>query len=171
MGGTAGSRSAAARRRTPCSSSRSATRRRRRSGAGRRTSCDELAALAGDALRPTGSLRLAVDDEERDELREEYEALVGAGFAAEWREDLPPPLAGRYPAALFHPPDGVLQPARLVRGLARRAAEAGVEIHEHTRVGVGRRSRRADWSSSRRTATRAACSASSKGSSSRRADR
>jgi gamma-glutamylputrescine oxidase len=99
---------------------------------------DELAALAdlaGDAFRPTGSLRLAADAEERDELREEFEALVGGGFTAEWREDLPPPLAGRYPAALFHPPDGVLQPARLVRGLARRAAGAGVEIREHTRVG------------------------------------
>jgi gamma-glutamylputrescine oxidase len=98
---------------------------------------EELAALrglAGDAFRHTGSLRLAADDEERDELREEYDALVEAGFAAEWREELPPPLAGRYPAALFHPPDGVLQPARLVRSLARRAAEAGVEIHEHTRL-------------------------------------
>jgi gamma-glutamylputrescine oxidase len=94
-----------------------------------------LGDLAGDAFRATGSLRLAADDEERDELREEYEALVEAGFAAEWREDLPPPLAGRYPAALFHPPDGVLQPARLVRGLAQRAAGAGVEIREHTRVG------------------------------------
>jgi gamma-glutamylputrescine oxidase len=97
----------------------------------------ELAALgelAGDAFRHTGSLRLAADHEERDELREEYEALVAAGFAAEWREDLPAPLAGRYPAALFHPPDGVLQPARLVRRIARRAAEAGVEIHEHTRI-------------------------------------
>jgi glycine/D-amino acid oxidase-like deaminating enzyme len=94
-----------------------------------------LADLAGDAFRATGSLRLAADDEERDELREEYEALVAAGFAAEWREDLPPPLGGRYPAALFHPPDGVLQPARLVRGLAQRAAQAGVEIHEHTRIG------------------------------------
>ena len=98
---------------------------------------DELAALgplAGDALRSTGSLRLAADEEERDELRGEYEALVGAGFAAEWREDLASPLAGRYPAALFHPPDGVLQPARLVRRLAWRAAQAGVEMHEHTRV-------------------------------------
>jgi gamma-glutamylputrescine oxidase len=93
-----------------------------------------LGSLAGDAMRSTGSLRLAVDDEERDELREEYEALVEAGFEAEWREDLPSPLAGRYPAALFHPPDAVLQPARLVRHLARRAADAGVEIHEHTRV-------------------------------------
>ena len=94
----------------------------------------ELAALAGDALRLTGSLRLAADEEERDELRDEYDALVEAGFDAEWREDLPPPLAGRYPAALFHPSDGVLQPARLVRSLAQRAAEAGVEIHEHARV-------------------------------------
>jgi gamma-glutamylputrescine oxidase len=93
-----------------------------------------LGSVAGDALRSTGSLRLAIDDEERDELLEEYEALVDAGFEAEWREDLPPPLAGRYPAALFHPPDAVLQPARLVRRLARRAADAGVEIHERTRV-------------------------------------
>jgi len=98
---------------------------------------DELALLAGlggGAFRPTGSLRLANDEEERQELRDEYEALRDAGFGAEWREDLPVPLAGRYPAALFHPPDGVLQPARLVRRIAGRAAAAGVEIHEHTRV-------------------------------------
>ncbi|HET9437617.1 MAG TPA: FAD-dependent oxidoreductase [Gaiellaceae bacterium] len=94
----------------------------------------ELASLADDAFRATGSLRLAVDEEEREELRQEYESLRTAGFAAEWREPLPSPLTGRYPAALFHPPDGVLQPARLVRRIARRAAEAGVEIHEHTRV-------------------------------------
>ena len=92
-----------------------------------------LVGLAGDAFRSTGSLRLAVDAEEREELRDEYDALVGAGFAAEWREGLDGTLA-RYPAAIFHPPDGVLQPARLVRGLARRAAAAGVEIHEHTRI-------------------------------------
>jgi gamma-glutamylputrescine oxidase len=93
----------------------------------------QLAALAGDAFRATGSLRLAVDEEERDELREEYEALCDAGFAAEWRERLAAPLE-RYPAALFHPPDGVLQPARLVRRLADRAATAGVDIREHTRI-------------------------------------
>jgi len=92
-----------------------------------------LAVAAGDAFRATGSLRLAVDDEERDELREEYEGLRDAGFAAEWREDLAAPIE-RYPAALFHPPDGVLQPARLVRRIAERAAAAGVEIHENARV-------------------------------------
>jgi gamma-glutamylputrescine oxidase len=94
---------------------------------------DQLAALAGDAFRRTGSLRLAVDSEERDELRDEYDALRAAGFAAEWREGLAAPLE-RYPAALFHPPDGVLQPARLVRRLADRAATAGVDIREHTRI-------------------------------------
>ena len=94
---------------------------------------DRLAALAGDAFRPTGSLRLAVDEEERDELRDEYDALHAAGFAAEWRESLVAPLE-RYPAALFHPRDGVLQPARLVRRLAGRAAAAGVDIREHTHI-------------------------------------
>jgi gamma-glutamylputrescine oxidase len=94
---------------------------------------EQLALVAGDAFRRTGSLRLAADDEERDELREEYEVLRDAGFAAEWRENLAPPI-DRYPAALFHPPDGVLQPARLVRRIAERAAAAGVEIHEHARV-------------------------------------
>ena len=95
---------------------------------------DTIESLAGDSFRRVGSLRLAVDEEERDELRAEYEALVAAGFAAEWIERFEPPLAGRFTAALHHVPDGVLQPARWVRRLAGLAAEAGVEIREHTRV-------------------------------------
>jgi len=94
----------------------------------------KLVALAGDAFRPTGSLRLAADEEEGIELEGEYEALRADDFAVEWRDELPAPLARRYPAAIFHPPDGVLRPARLVRGLAASVAAAGVEIHEHTRV-------------------------------------
>jgi len=93
-----------------------------------------LAEAAGDAFRPTGSLRLAADGEERQELVAELEALRADGFAVEWYDELAPPLWDGYPAAIFHPPDGVLQPARLVRRLATRAAEAGVEIHEHARV-------------------------------------
>ena len=92
---------------------------------------DRLAALAGDALRRTGSLRIAADDEERDEIRAECEALWEDGIAAEWRTDV---LDGRFPAAIFHPGDAAIQPARLVRRLAARAAEAGVEIVEHHRV-------------------------------------
>ena len=94
---------------------------------------DRMAELGGDAIRRTGSLRLAGDDE-RDELRTEFDALQEDGFAAEWLDELPAPLAGRFPGALFHPDDAVLQPARLVRRLAVAAAEAGVEIREHDRV-------------------------------------
>jgi gamma-glutamylputrescine oxidase len=92
---------------------------------------DRLAQRAGDACRRIGSLRLANDDEERDELRVEYELLREDGFAAEWVED---PVGGRFRAAIFHPVDAVLQPARWVRELAVLTAEAGVEIHEHSRV-------------------------------------
>lgn len=96
---------------------------------------DDLAEFGGDAFRRVGSLRLAADDEERDELEDEFEALRADGFEVEWIDVFEPPLQGRYPAAILHPADGVLQPARLVRRLARRAAEAGVEIHEHVHVG------------------------------------
>jgi len=94
---------------------------------------DRIGELGGDAFRRTGSLRLAGEDE-RDELRAEYEALREDGFDAEWRDELPEPLVGRFPGALFHPADALLQPARLVRRLAASAADAGVEIREHDRV-------------------------------------
>ena len=95
---------------------------------------DTIESLAGDSFRRVGSLRIAVDEEERDELRVEYEALVAAGFRAEWLEGSELHEPGRFTAALRHVPDGVLQPARWVRRLAGLAAEAGVEIREHTRI-------------------------------------
>lgn len=97
---------------------------------------DRMEELAGAAFQRTGSLRLAADDEERAELRVEFEALRQDGFAAEWldADELDHPVRGRFTAAIFHPPDGTLHPARFVRHLAVRAAEAGVEIREHTRV-------------------------------------
>jgi gamma-glutamylputrescine oxidase len=96
---------------------------------------DRLELLAGDAFRRVGSLRIAADQEEHDELLVEYEALREDGFAAEWHDDLAAPLEGRFAGAIFHPTDGALQPARFVRRLAARAADAGVEIREHHRVG------------------------------------
>jgi gamma-glutamylputrescine oxidase len=89
--------------------------------------------LAGDAFRPTGSLRLAADDAERAELEAEHAALREDGFAAEWRETAGAPLA-RFRGAIFHPPDGSLHPARWVRRLADRAAAAGVEVREGSPV-------------------------------------
>jgi gamma-glutamylputrescine oxidase len=96
-----------------------------------------LASIARDSFRSLGSLRLAVDEAERSELRAEFDALVEDGFAAEWldADELTPPLRGRFAAALLHPPDGAIQPARWVRSLARLAAEAGAELREGSRVG------------------------------------
>ncbi len=93
---------------------------------------DTIESLAGDAFRRVGSLRIAFDAEEREELRAEYEALVAAGFAAEWLDAPELYDPERFVAALHHVPDGVLQPARWVRRLAGLAAEAGVEIRERT---------------------------------------
>lgn len=83
---------------------------------------DRMAALAGDALRRVGSLRL---EEDRAELEAEFEALREDGFAVEWAD-----------GALLHPPDGSLQPARWVRRLAALAAGAGAEIREGSRVSL-----------------------------------
>ena len=95
---------------------------------------ERMAALAGDAFRRTGSLRLAADADERADLKREYRALREDGFAVEWRDDLPEPLAGRFAGAIFHPGDGSLQPARWVRRLAAWAAAAGAEVREGHRV-------------------------------------
>jgi glycine/D-amino acid oxidase-like deaminating enzyme len=91
---------------------------------------DRMAELAGDSLRRTGSLRLAFDEEERGQIRGEYEAMVEDGIEAEWIDDPGEPFHG----AILHAHDGALQPARFVRRLAARAAEAGVEIREHDQV-------------------------------------
>lgn len=99
---------------------------------------DEIEALVGladDAFRQLGSLRLAVDAEERDELRAEHDSMVADGIAVEWIDEPSGPLAGRFAAGLRHPSDGALQPARCVRRLAELAAAAGAEIVEHRRVG------------------------------------
>ena len=95
---------------------------------------DRMEVLAGDAFRRVGSLRLAADEQERDELRAEHDALLSDGFAVEWVDELPEHLADRYFGALVHARDGALHPARWVRRLAVRAAETGAEIREHTRV-------------------------------------
>src|SRR4051794_37131128 len=91
---------------------------------------DRMAELAGDSLRHTGSLRLAADEEEREQIRSEYEAMREDGVAAEWIDDPDGPFFG----AIAHPDDGALQPARFVRRLAARAADAGAEIVEHDEV-------------------------------------
>jgi gamma-glutamylputrescine oxidase len=94
---------------------------------------ERMKKLAGDALRHVGSLRLA-DDEEVDQLRAEFEALREDDLEAEWVTELASPLDHLYRAAIRHPTDGALQPARWVRRLAARAAAAGAEIVEESRI-------------------------------------
>jgi glycine/D-amino acid oxidase-like deaminating enzyme len=95
---------------------------------------DRIEELAGDALRRPGSFRLAADAEEREQIRGEYEAFREDGIDAEWFDDLPGALAGRFEGGILHVGDGALQPARWVRRLAAQAAEAGAEIREHEQV-------------------------------------
>jgi glycine/D-amino acid oxidase-like deaminating enzyme len=95
---------------------------------------DRMTELAGDAVVRTGSLRLAADEEERESLKAEYELLREDGFEVEWRDRLDHPLDATFTAAIFHPADAALQPARWTRRLAALAAEAGVDIREDTRV-------------------------------------
>src|SRR3954447_14094574 len=61
---------------------------------------DRLPSLGGAAGRRTGSVRLAVDDVEAEQLRREFEALREDGFAVEWRTGV---AAGGFPGAIFHP--------------------------------------------------------------------
>jgi gamma-glutamylputrescine oxidase len=96
---------------------------------------DEMEALAGDALRRTGSVRLAVDAAEREALAREYAALLDDGFAADWHGRLEPPLDRLFEAALVHPRDAALSPALWVRRLAGHAADSGAEIVQHSQIG------------------------------------
>jgi gamma-glutamylputrescine oxidase len=93
-----------------------------------------MAELGGDALRRTGSYRLAADEDDREAIRLEYEALREDGFEVEWLDDVPGGAAGRFQGAISTPGDCSLQPARFVRRLAALAAAAGAEIREHDRV-------------------------------------
>ncbi|HET7568923.1 MAG TPA: FAD-binding oxidoreductase [Gaiellaceae bacterium] len=95
---------------------------------------EQMEPLGGDALRRTGSYRLATDEEEREQIRREYEALREDGFDAEWLDEVPGPVGGRFLGAVHHPHDATIQPARFVRRLAARAAEAGAELREHDEV-------------------------------------
>jgi len=90
--------------------------------------------FAGDALRRPGSYRLAADEDERAEIRLEYEALHEDGFEAEWLDDVPGGAAGKFLGAISRARGGAIQPARFVRRLAVLAAAAGAEIREHDTV-------------------------------------
>jgi gamma-glutamylputrescine oxidase len=95
---------------------------------------ERMSTLAGDALHRRGSIRLAVDADELEALRGEYEALRGDGFLVTWLDSLPEPLGRLFAGGLVHPGDGTLSPALWVRRLAAEGAQAGVRIAERSPV-------------------------------------
>jgi gamma-glutamylputrescine oxidase len=99
-------------------------------------SLERMERLAGDAFSRVGIVRLAVDADEAAALRAEFDALRADGFAAEWLTELQEPLDRFYTAAILHPADGALSPARWVRRLAGLAVDAGAEIVEGRAVSV-----------------------------------
>jgi gamma-glutamylputrescine oxidase len=95
---------------------------------------DRMIELGSDALRRTGSYRLAADEEEREAITLEYEALRQDGFDVVWLEDVPGGAAGRFHGAISNPNGASIQPARFVRRLAALAVDAGADIRERDQV-------------------------------------
>ncbi|HEX8391683.1 MAG TPA: FAD-binding oxidoreductase [Longimicrobium sp.] len=86
---------------------------------------DRIAAESPEAVRRTGSLRVADDDEERLDCARQLAAMRAHGLPAE-------AYSGPEGDGLLIPTDCAFQPLRRCRTLARRAADAGARLYEHT---------------------------------------
>jgi len=91
---------------------------------------------APETARQTGSLRLAVDADERDDLDREHALFVADGVRCERLTpgELPDGLGAHFLGGLRFADDGASIPAAWVRALASAAADAGAVIHEHSPV-------------------------------------
>lgn len=74
------------------------------------------------------------DRPQADALREEGEALAAAGCRVKRAQAVPAPLPAGGTEVLVLPDQAQFQPQAYVVALARRAAEAGAVIHEHSPV-------------------------------------
>jgi gamma-glutamylputrescine oxidase len=84
-----------------------------------------IAAETPEAVRLTGSLRIADSDEEVEDCRHHLAALRADDLPAEWYD-------GPEGMGLLLPTDGSFNPLLRCRILAARAARAGARLHEHT---------------------------------------
>lgn len=80
-----------------------------------------------DVIRLTGSLRIAADAAERADCANHLAALRYCGFAAE-------PYAGPEGEGILLPTDGVMQPLRRVRAIARKLRQRDVLLYEGSPV-------------------------------------
>ena len=103
-------------------------------------------ALDGGEARPAGgarrrrahdvpaAYRLAADEEERGADPRRVRGAARGRLRGRVARRPARRLDGRFHGAIFHARDASIQPARFVRRLAARAAEAGAELREHERV-------------------------------------
>jgi glycine/D-amino acid oxidase-like deaminating enzyme len=80
-----------------------------------------------EIVRITGSLRLAADAAELEDCRKHLGALRYCGFAAE-------PYAGPEGEGILLPTDGVMQPLRRVRAIARKLRQRDALLYEGSPV-------------------------------------
>jgi glycine/D-amino acid oxidase-like deaminating enzyme len=93
-----------------------------------RRTLDEIDRMMGEtpeAIRRTGSLRIAESAEELDDCRAQLAAMTADGLAAEW-------YAGPEGEGLLIPTDAVFHPVARCRTMAGRAAMAGAALYEAT---------------------------------------
>lgn len=79
-------------------------------------------------------LLLWAEPSQQQYVEKEVEVLRGAGCDVERAQAVPAPLPPVAGDALVLPGQAQLQPQAYVAGLARKAAQAGARIHEHSRV-------------------------------------
>jgi len=87
--------------------------------------------------RAAGSVRVAVDEDEAEELRASLPLMRADGFPADevpLHEAVPPCAAEHFEAAFVVPEDGELDPVKFVRGLARHASARGLRLFERSRM-------------------------------------
>ncbi|HEX8697084.1 MAG TPA: FAD-dependent oxidoreductase [Longimicrobium sp.] len=86
---------------------------------------DRIAAETPDAVRRVGSLRIAASGEEERDCAEQLRAMRADALPAEWYD-------GPEGRGLLIPTDAAFDPLRRCRSLARRAAEGGARLFEHS---------------------------------------
>lgn len=95
---------------------------------------EERARLLGDVGFRRCPLVQWADHAHADAMRKEFEALAAAGCAVERATSVPSPLPPAQGDVVVLPGQAQFQPQAYVAALARRAAEAGATLHEHSRV-------------------------------------
>lgn len=88
---------------------------------------ERIASDVPELVRRTGSLRVAATPEERDDCDAQHRAMEADGLPVER-------YAGPEGEGLLFPTDGVFHPLARCRRLARRAADDGALLHEHSHV-------------------------------------